>query len=431
MILDITEFGAVADGKTLTTDAIQNALDKCAAAGGGIVNVPAGEYKTGTIYLRSNVELHLEHGSKLIASDNLDDYNPPDAYPQNWSSDYEQWNKCHLILGIEISNAAITGSGTVDGNAEAFFTQSHTFRGDFGWRYGLRMARDKQLLRPGQMVIFVESKDIAVSGIRMQNSTCWTLTFHGCENVRIHGLDIKNKRYHGNTDGIDIDSSRNVVISDCIIDTGDDALTLRGDNMKLLDQSKVCENVTITNCVLASGVCGMRIGVGKGTIRNISISNLSISECGIPFHIQSIYHKNNDVGVKISDLRFSNITCAECTIPILIESGSDLNTAFIKNISFSNCSFYCSHSMLMNGGGKCIPENIIFSNIDFFVINPVFKLLANPKPEHFFCLNNAKNVIMDSVRIHWMTTEENWQDCLLLNNVENLIMNNCSLPDRK
>lgn len=428
MLFNITDFGAVPDGKTLNSAAIQTAIDQCAASGGGTVVVPAGKYRTGSIYLRSNIELRLEHGSTLIASEDLNDYNPPDAYPQNWSSDLEQWNKCHLIMAVEIENARISGSGIIDGSAEAFFSETSEYRGDFGWRYGIRMAKNKELLRPGQMVIFVECKDVAVSGITMQNSTCWTLTFHGCENVKTSGITIKNKRYHANTDGIDIDCCSNVIISDCNIDTGDDGMTLRGDCNKLLDKTRVCENVAISNCVISGGVCGIRIGVGKGTIRNAVISNLSIGECGIGIQIQSIYNNKNEKGVNISDLRCSNISCAESAIPVIIESGNDKNTSFIKNISFENCFFRCSHFLKINGGGSCIPENIIFNNIDFSIKEPMVKLLHNPPPEHFFMLKNAKDILFNNVRVHWLTSAEYWQDCLCCENVENMILKDCTLP---
>lgn len=90
---NILDYGAIADGKTLNTKAIQKAIDDCHANGGGTVFVPAGEYYTGTIWLRSNVELHLEHASKIIASHDLDDYNHNDAYEQNWFSTIEQWKR--------------------------------------------------------------------------------------------------------------------------------------------------------------------------------------------------------------------------------------------------------------------------------------------------------------------------------------------------
>lgn len=429
MVFNITDFGAVADGKTLNTKALQSAIDKCSAAGGGTVTVPSGTYKTGTIYMRSNVELHLEHGSLLLASEDLNDYNPPDAYPQNWSSDKEQWNKCHLIIAAEIENASITGSGTIDGSADAFYAETPDYYGDFGWRYGIRTAKDKKLLRPGQMVIFVECKDVAVSGIKLNNSTCWTLVFHGCENVKATGLTIKNKIYHSNTDGIDIDCCRNVVVSDCNITTGDDGLTLRGDCNKLLDKTRVCENIAISNCVITTGVCGMRIGVGTGTIRNAVISNLSIGECGIGIQIQSIYNKANNNGVDISELTFSNIRCADSVIPVMIESGSDMNTAAIKNITFNNCSFVCSYSTKINGGGKCIPTNIIFNNIDFRVIDSRFGLRHNPNPEYFFMLNNAKDVLFNNVRLHWeIEKDTHWIENLSSENVENLQFKDCDLP---
>lgn len=112
---NIRSYGAVPDGKTVCTAAIQSAIDACAANGGGRVTVPAGIYKTGTIWLRSGVELHLEFGSELLASENFDDYNEIEAYPQNLNSPInEQWVGKHLIIALEVENVAITGLGTVN-----------------------------------------------------------------------------------------------------------------------------------------------------------------------------------------------------------------------------------------------------------------------------------------------------------------------------
>ena len=102
----ITDYGAVADGVTLCTQNIQTAIDVCAAAGGGRVTVPAGTFVTGTIWLKSNVELHLSHGAVLKASENLADYNEPDAYEQNFSYPPEEWVGKHLILAVEVENTS-------------------------------------------------------------------------------------------------------------------------------------------------------------------------------------------------------------------------------------------------------------------------------------------------------------------------------------
>ena len=162
MNTNILDFGAIGDGKTLCTAQIQAAIDACAESGGGTVTVPAGRYLTGTIWLRSNVELHLCHASVLRGSDNLDDYNAEDAYEQNFSfPKEEQWVGKHLILAIECKNVALTGTGTIDGSADAFMGELE-FKSVHTWRAGIRFAKDKEKFRPGQLICFVECEKVLV-----------------------------------------------------------------------------------------------------------------------------------------------------------------------------------------------------------------------------------------------------------------------------
>ena len=121
MNINILTTGAVADGITLNTESIQKAIDLCAENGGGRVEVPAGTFLTGTIWLKSHVELYLSQGAVLKASSNMDDYNELDAYPQNYSWLPEQWVGKHLIIAVGQTDIAISGHGTIDGSANHFF----------------------------------------------------------------------------------------------------------------------------------------------------------------------------------------------------------------------------------------------------------------------------------------------------------------------
>ena len=123
MNYSVLNFGAVADGMTLCTSAFQKAIDTCYENGGGRVVIPAGNYLVGSIFLRSNVELHLSHASRLIASKDLSDYNSDDAYAQNFGVSYEEWVGKHLIMAIECENVALTGSGTIDASGDHFFEE--------------------------------------------------------------------------------------------------------------------------------------------------------------------------------------------------------------------------------------------------------------------------------------------------------------------
>ena len=144
MVFNILDYGAVSDGKTLNTKAIQEAIDACHASGGGKVVVPAGTFKTGTVWLRSGVELHLEMNATLLASDNMDDYNDLDAYEQNYSVPYEYWVGKHLIIAHEVENVAITGFGTVDGNCYAFVEDDFDNPQWFRWRAGSFKCKDPE-----------------------------------------------------------------------------------------------------------------------------------------------------------------------------------------------------------------------------------------------------------------------------------------------
>ena len=246
MRYDILSYGAVADGATLCTVAIQAAIDACHQNGGGTVEVPAGTFKTGTLWLKSHVELHLCHGATLLASEDLDDYNAEDAYVQNYRSNEEEWCGKHLIIAHEQTDVSITGHGKIDGNGHLFYGEPEK-RWNFLWKDGLALSRDKERLRPGQVIVFVQCSHVRVQDIRMENTTCWNILFHGCEFVQVRGVVIQNPTTYANTDGIDIDTSRFVTVSDCIIDTADDAFAIRGAGHRLIDPPEACEHVTITN----------------------------------------------------------------------------------------------------------------------------------------------------------------------------------------
>ena len=333
MNTNVFDFNISCDGVTLCTEAIQSAIDTCAKSGGGVVTVPAGIYRTGTIWLRSNVELHLEHGAVIKGSDNLDDYNAEDAYPQNFSCREEGWLGKHLILAVECENVAITGTGTVDGNGEAFLGDEIELRSCYMWSCGGRREKDKELLRPGQLICFVECRRVTVKDITITNQPAWGCFLHGCEYVSVTGIKVFNQQNVFNTDGIDIDCCKKVTVSNCMIDTGDDGIAIRGAGSKLKHTSAVCEHVTVSNCILGSSACGFRIGVGDGTIRHVRVSNVCITRCGAAIKFMSAYHGiGNTV---IDDVYFSGISITKCSKPFELVEQS-LNKATITNILIEN-----------------------------------------------------------------------------------------------
>ncbi len=331
MTYNIIDFGAVADGKTLCTNALQEAIDLCSANGGGRVIIPSGQFVSGSIYLKSGVDLHLEMGAELLASGDLKDYNELEAYCQNYNGLSENWLGKHLIMAIEQDNVAITGLGTINGNGESFLLDEITPAREmpYVWMDGVREVKDKEQLRPGQLICFIESKNIFVSDITIINAPCWCLFFHGCENVRVRGIYVDNDKTFLNTDGIDIDCCRYVTVSDCNIKTGDDCIAIRTASARIKNKLP-CEYITITNCNFSSSASGFRIGVGTGIIRHVRVSNITIERTAFPLNFMTAYRGHGEAF--ISDVNFSNISVTFCAFPILLQG----ECGAIRDITIEN-----------------------------------------------------------------------------------------------
>lgn len=275
---DVTEFGAKAGSDEAATEAIQDAID--AAAGGGTVSVPAGRYRTGSLHLRSGVTLRVERGAVIEGSPDLDDYEDagdPDHH------DRERW---HLLWADGAEDVALVGGGRIDGNGHAFWKTedpevvSSERRPDLSEAertYYLEMDR-----RPSPMVEFTGCRDVHVEGITLKDSPGWTLHLEECTGARVRDVDIDAPKIGPNTDGIDVTASSDVMVAGCRISCGDDAVCL-----KTSYESSPCERVTVSDCVLESRTCGVKIGTESwADIRDVTVSNCVIhdSERGLGIH---------------------------------------------------------------------------------------------------------------------------------------------------
>ena len=300
--VSVKDFGAIGNGSTLDTEAVQAAVDNVSQKGGGTVIVPKGTYLCGSIWLRSNVELHLENGAVIKGSPDINDYCAADCCPQNeaeigWG-DYISGG--HLILGVGVSNVTLSGQGRVDGNSDAFLLDSQ------GVPYS-----NKTLIpaRPSQMVWFVDSDNITIKNIELADSPYWSCFLLNCRKVTISGCYVHTRRkdYHTfNGDGIDIDRCQDVTVSSCSVDTSDDCITLRASGAHLLEKPQDCARVRVENCVLSSSCNAIRVGVGEGHIHDAILSGINITDTNVAFNIVGAYSKG-ERGPDIDNILFRDI----------------------------------------------------------------------------------------------------------------------------
>ena len=248
---DITDYGAVSDTARLSTEAIQKAIDACSQSGGGRVLVPSGDYKTGSIQLRSNVHIYLEEGATIYGSTDINDYMP---ITSTYVSLRTGIPTIQLIYADSVENVSITGFGTIDGRGSAFPKLS--------WN-------DEGITRP-HLLRIIRGKDIRVSGITMKNSGCWMQHYLACDRLRIDGITVFNRNNYNN-DALDLDGCHNVTVSNMIADSDDDAITLKSTSPRL------CEDIVISNCVVSSHCNAIKLGTEtNGGFRNIIVRGITV-----------------------------------------------------------------------------------------------------------------------------------------------------------
>ena len=263
---NIVDFGAIADGQTVNTAAIQKALDACSQAGGGIVRVPSGTYLTGSLRLQDNDTLSLEAGATLLGSGRIQDYPTKD-----------------VIQAKGVKNITILGPGAIDGQGHLFWTfdpnlskselRNINFSRIHYWKHNEQNS--------GDLVALTRCSNVKLSGVTLQNSQSWTCNLLDCDNVSVDSIRIRNPLNGPNTDGIDVDGCQNVLISNCDICTGDDAVCLKN-RSNAITYPHSCKNITVSHCTLVSPTNGFKIGTESyGDFENIVFED-SIVQAGDP-----------------------------------------------------------------------------------------------------------------------------------------------------
>ena len=284
-IFDVRQFGARGDGSGFDTAAIQKALDAAEAAGGGTVRVPAGTYPLQPIHLHAHTTLQLDEGATLRASEDLRDY-------------AGNGHLLSLINAKRIADVAITGRGIIDGSGRRWWQHAGGSQ-DFG--------RHSDEKRPW-LVHFAACQQVMIEGIALQNSPMFHLTFHNCDNVVVRNVSITSPPNSPNTDGIDPSDCRNVTISGCRIDTGDDDIALTSFKVDPAHPNAACSNITISGCTILHGH-GISIGgVTTGGVSGVVVQHCTFEGTHYAFRIKAARGQGGVVqDIRVSDIQMHDV----------------------------------------------------------------------------------------------------------------------------
>ena len=301
---NIKEFGAVADGRTDNTRAIQAAIDSCSRTGGKVV-IPEGIFLSATLYLKSNVTLHLNNGATLLAHTDIQKYPYLDAGIAFYG---DQWAKQALIFCKNAENVGIEGQGTIDGQGASFPVTTIK-------------KPDRYKNRP-YLLWFAGSKHISIKDVQLRNSAFWMQHYLGCEYLYIDGIKVWNHS-NKNNDMMDLDGCKYVTVSNAIGDSDDDGITIKSTS------PIISEHITITNCVLSSHCNALKFGTeSTGGFRNVTVSNCVIKPSR---ETTTIYGKpagNSGVSIELVDggimenISVSNLVIEGPQVPLFVRLGN-------------------------------------------------------------------------------------------------------------
>jgi polygalacturonase len=265
----------------------------------------------------------------------------------------------------------------------------------------------------------------------MENTTCWNCFFHGCEYVQVRGISIQNPSTYANTDGIDIDCCRYVTVSDCLIDTADDAFAIRSSAYRLRNGMNACEYITISNCVLGSSSGAFRLGVGDCPIRHVRVSNITVKRAATGFILTSNYSQSLGRYTPISDISFQNITLTNTQRTCKFGAAE---RGVIKDVSFTNisCEVF-GGSYMKSPEGKHI-QNVLFENFSIRVCEKtdIDPSLPDERRPHVLWMENTAGCVFRHCYIHGTESAAlPWEAAVMAENSE-ITTQDCNFtPKRK
>ncbi|MDF2922324.1 MAG: glycoside hydrolase family 28 [Paenibacillaceae bacterium] len=423
---NIKDYGAAGDGVTADTKSIQAAIDACTEAGGGRVLVPAGRYLSGTLMLKENVNLHLEAEARIVSSMEEQDFTVPGHS-----------GSLGLISARHANKISVTGMGTIDGQGERF-VEPDTGTGD----HVLVPLYD---FRP-KLIDLEDCADVVFRDATLYHASSWCLHMTGCRRVNVQGIRILGQLRGPNNDGIDPDSCRDVHISDCHIEAGDDCIVLKTTEHGAANYGP-CENITVTNCTMISRSCAVKIG----TETHADIRNVVVHNCLIRYSNRGLGVWVRD-GATIENMLFSNIIIETRLFsdereptrkrkwwgkgePIFITAERRRGGGFpgnIRNIRFQHIMATGENAVYLEGSEESVIEGITISDLQLdmkwtsgypggvFDTNPSERGVFKHRTPAVFC-RHAKDVSLHEVKIGWQEPmNNNWAEAVYGEYIEGL-----------
>jgi polygalacturonase len=404
-LIDATKAGVAGDGVTLNTASIQRVIDAAAANGGGIIDFPAGRYLTGTIELKSHVTLRLEKDAVLLGSTNPADYRNLDPFIDGSGNPMGH----ALIVAIGADHAGIEGSGTVDGQGPLLKAKQKPFS-----------------IRPF-LLRWVHSSNITVRDVHLTNPGAWTLNFFDTNGALVDGVTIRSRGLGlHNNDGVNIDSSQHIRISNCDVDSGDDALVIKSTG------AQPSRDIVATGCKLSSHTNAIKLGTESyGGFEDISVSDCQVTNtdmAGI-----ALYEVD---GAPLRRVTISDVTMDGVTLPISIRLGARLKSfrdgqqarpaagtlsdVLIKNVSAKNIKMV---GMLINGVPGHPVERLTLRNVRLELPGggtesaaqvrlaekeaayPEFNMFGKTIPAYGIYMRHARDITFDNVQTSTLTAD--------------------------
>ena len=415
---NVQNYGATGEKSHICTESIQRTIDECAQSGGGMVYIPPGNYTSGAISLKSNIRLFLEAGATLYP------YKKEGAYP-----------KGAFIYGENLHNITLEGRGTIDGEAEYVWTDDDEKDMYIDVNRQILKSRGERLRRTFpkgvtcQLLFLVDCEDVRITGLSFVRSPSWTIHIWGCERVVIDGIYAYSHLVEAVwADGIDINCSKDVHISNCTVETGDDAIVLK--SYPWFDKpARPTENVTVTNCRLTSTSSAFKCCDTNFT----RISHVVVDNCVIRSSNRGLAFMCHDGG-ELSDVIVSNVT-VECTRhkwfwwgdgdPIyfrLDRRSEKTKVGSIKNILISNVVAYATGPCTITGYPSQPLEGITLDRVTIHVTNDPEAVLLT---ENALICRKVNDLTLQDVRIVWGSpSSELWKSALYLEDINHLRLEN-------